>query len=310
METHLQNVCSNVFKNSDQIERDLRVNAVAEMLLYEKDNNLLHVLNIDMLCRKLVPPRPWSPPHSWSRKRCSCTQISCCWFRVFLRPSPLANFRAGPLVPEIYFYRSCHYFVACSSAASASVYVFYSTRLCYLSQLAPIWRIVHSELDTPQTSARRHEGFCIRHAHPSWQHSDVCGVSNAECKILWIRSLRIVHSELDTPHTFACHHEGFCIRMHILRDNIQMCAEYLMPKAQSFGSELRIVHSELDTPHTFAMSSRRILHSNAHPSLTTWGRVLVRSVLMPNAHFAISIWSLDIELESSSRVQRLRLNTA
>ena len=74
MKTHLQNVCSNVFKNSDQIERDLRVNAVAEMLLYEKDNNLL--LNIIWhVVQKTSAPRPWSPPHSWSRKRCSCTQI-------------------------------------------------------------------------------------------------------------------------------------------------------------------------------------------------------------------------------------------
>ena len=50
--------------------------------------------------------------------------------------------------------------------------------------------------------------------------------------------LRIVHSELDTPHTFACHHEGFCIRKHILRDDMQTCAECLMPNAQSFRSEL------------------------------------------------------------------------
>ena len=50
--------------------------------------------------------------------------------------------------------------------------------------------------------------------------------------------LRIVHSELDTPHTFACHHEGFCIQMHILRDDMQTCAECLMLNAQSFRSEL------------------------------------------------------------------------
>ena len=113
----------------------------------------------------------------------------------------------------------------------------YSTRLCYLSQLAPIWRIVHSELDTPHTSARRHEGFCIR-MHILRDNIQMC----AECLMPNAQSfgseLRIVHSELDTPHTFACHHEGFCIRMHFLRDDMQTCAECLMPNAQSFRSEL------------------------------------------------------------------------
>ena len=125
------------------------------------------------------------------------------------------------------------------ATASASVYVLYSTRLCYLShpQLAPIWRIVHSELDTPHTSARRHEGFCIR-MHIFCDNIQMC----AECLMPNAQSfgseLRIVHSELDTPHTFACHHEGFCIRVHILRDDMQTCAECLMPNAQSFRSEL------------------------------------------------------------------------
>ena len=113
----------------------------------------------------------------------------------------------------------------------------YSTRLCYLSQLAPIWRIVHSELDTPHTSARRHEGFCIR-MHILRDNIQMC----AECLMPNAQSfgseLRIVHLELDTAHAFACHHEGFCIRMHILRDDMQTCAECLMPNAQSFRSEL------------------------------------------------------------------------
>ena len=109
------------------------------------------------------------------------------------------------------------------ATASASVYVLYSTRLYYLSQLAPSWRIVHSELDTPHTSARPHEGSMHSNAHPSWQHSDVCGVSNAKCTILWTGSSRLCIHELDTPHTCACHHEGFCIRMHILRDDVQTC---------------------------------------------------------------------------------------
>ena len=123
------------------------------------------------------------------------------------------------------------------ATASASVYVLYSTRLCYLSQLAPIWRIVHSELDTPHTSARRHEGFCTR-MHILRDNIQMC----AECLMPNAQSfgseLGIVHSEIDTPHTYACHHEGFCIQMHILRDDMQTCAECLMPNAQSFRSEL------------------------------------------------------------------------
>ena len=148
-------------------------------------------------------------------------------FGVFLRPGPsLANFRAGPGYPK--FISTDRVIIllhapALLATASASVYVLYSTRLCYLSQLAPIWRIVHSELDTPHTSARRHEGFCIR-MHILRDNIQMC----AECLMPNAQSfgseLRIVHSELDTPHTFACHHEGFCIRMHILRDDMQTCA--------------------------------------------------------------------------------------
>ena len=160
-------------------------------------------------------------------------------------------------------------FVACSSAASYRAlalvwYVLYSTRLCYLSrsQLAPIWRIVHSELDTPHTSARRHEGSCIR-MHILRDNIQMC----AECLMPNTQSfgseLRIVHSELDTPHTFACHHEGFCIRMHILRDDMQTCAECLMPNAQSFRSELRYRESRARVECMQRLSWIHVVHASS-----------------------------------------------
>ena len=137
----------------------------------------------------------------------------------------------------------------------------YSTRLCYLSQLAPIWRIVHSELDTPHTSARCHK-FCIR-MHILRDIIQMC----AECLMPNAQSfgseLRIVHSELDTPHTFACHHEGFCIRMHILRDDMQTCAECLMPNAQSFRSGLGYRAREQSRVHaTPELNTRGPVHAS------------------------------------------------
>ena len=83
-------------------------------------------------------------------------------FGYFCARVPLLIFRREPGTQNL-FLQIVSLFCCMLQAllATASVYVLYSTRLCYLSQLAPIWRIVHSELDTPHTSARHHEGFCI-----------------------------------------------------------------------------------------------------------------------------------------------------
>ena len=112
-------------------------------------------------------------------------------FRVFLRPGPLANFRAGPGYPK--FISTDRVIIllhapALLATASASVYVLYSTRLCYSSDPKDCaFGIRHSAHICMSSRRSLHSN-----AHPSWRHADVCGVSNAECTILsigaWISS--------------------------------------------------------------------------------------------------------------------------